>query len=151
MSTTLCSVRWSVRATSQDAGYDLGCADGRIVITTAKKHGAHAMGVHIDPERIQESVAIAKAAGVEKLVTFRLEDAMKVDLSQATVVTLYLLSSSNAALRPILTRQSKPGARIVSHAFDMGDWQPLKTEHVAFDGGFSRTLYLWIADGKVRP
>jgi len=139
------------QVTAQDVVYDLGCGDGRIVITAAKKYGAHAVGVDIDPERIRESAAKAKAAGVEKLVTFMLQDARKVDLSPATVVTLYLLSSANAALRPILTGQLKPGARIVSHAFDMGDWQPLKTEHVASDGGFSRTLYLWIADGKVRP
>jgi SAM-dependent methyltransferase len=136
---------------SQDVVYDLGCGDGRIVITAAKRYGAHAVGVDIDPERIRESVANAKAAGVEKLVTFRLEDAMKVDVSPATVVTLYLLSSSNAALRPILTKQLKPGARIVSHAFSMGDWQPLKTERIADESGFSRTIYLWIADGKVRP
>jgi SAM-dependent methyltransferase len=137
--------------TAKDVVYDLGCGDGRIVITAANRYGAHAVGVDIDPERIQESTANAKAAGVEKLVTFRLEDARKVDVSPATVVTLYLLSSSNAALRPILTRQLKAGARIVSHAFDMGDWQPLKTEHVDGDSGFRRTIYLWIADGKVRP
>jgi SAM-dependent methyltransferase len=139
------------QVTSRDVVYDLGCGDGRIVITAAKKYGAHAVGVDIDPERIRESVANAKAAGVEELVTFKLEDARKVDVSQATVVTLYLLSSSNAALRPILTRQLKPGARIVSHAFDMGDWQPAKTEHIPAGNGFNSTLYLWIADGKVRP
>jgi len=139
------------KVTSRDVVYDLGCGDGRIVITAAKKYGAHGVGVDIDPERIKESEANAKAAGVEKLVTFKLEDAMKVDVSPATVVTLYLLSSSNAALRPILTKQLKPGARIVSHAFDMGDWQPSKTELVPTEAGFNRTLYLWIADGKVRP
>ncbi len=139
------------QVTSKDVVYDLGCGDGRIVITAAKKYGAHAVGVDIDPERIRESEANAKAAGVEKLVTFKLEDALKVDVTQATVVTLYLLSSSNATLRPILTKQLKPGARIVSHAFDMGDWQPVKTEHVTSESSFTRTLYLWITDGKVRP
>lgn len=139
------------QVTSNDVVYDLGCGDGRIVITAAKKYGAHAVGVDIDPERIRESVANAKAAGVEKLVTFSLADALKADVSSATVVTLYLLSSSNAALRPILTKQLKPGARIVSHSFGMGDWQPLKTERIADESGFSRTLYLWIADGKARP
>jgi SAM-dependent methyltransferase len=139
------------QVTSKDVVYDLGCGDGRIVIAAAKIYGAHAVGVDIDPERIRESQANAKAAGVEKLVSFKLEDAMKVDVSQATVVTLYLLSSSNAMLRPILTKQLKPGARIVSHAFSMGDWKPLKTETIADDSGFTRTIYLWKADGVVRP
>jgi ribosomal protein L11 methylase PrmA len=139
------------QVTSKDVVYDLGCGDGRIVIAAAKKYGAHAVGVDIDPERIRESTANAKAAGVEKLVTFKLEDAMKVDISPATVVTLYLLSSSNMQLRPKLTRELKPGARIVSHAFAMGDWQPEKTAQVADQSGFNRTLYLWITDGKVRP
>ncbi len=139
------------QVTSKDLVYDLGCGDGRIVITAAKKYGARGVGIDIDPERIKESQANAKQAGVEKLVTFKLEDAMTADVSEATVVTLYLLSSSNAMLRPILTKQLKPGARIVSHAFSMGDWQPLKTETVTDESGFSRTLYLWKADGKVRP
>jgi ribosomal protein L11 methylase PrmA len=139
------------QVTSKDVVYDLGCGDGRIVITAAKKYGAHGVGVDIEPERIKESTANAKAAGVEKLVTFKLEDAMKVDVSPATVVTLYLLSASNLQLRPKLTRELKPGARIVSHAFTMGDWQPEKTEQVADESGFNRTLYLWRADGKVRP
>jgi SAM-dependent methyltransferase len=139
------------QVTAKDVVYDLGCGDGRIVITAAKKYGARGVGVDIDPERIRESQANAKAAGVEKLVSFRMEDAMKVDVSPATVVTLYLLSNSNAMLRPMLTKQLKPGARIVSHAFPMGDWQPLKTETISDDSGFSRTLYLWKADGKVRP
>jgi SAM-dependent methyltransferase len=139
------------QVTSEDVVYDLGCGDGRIVITAAKKYGAHAVGVDIDPDRIKESLANAKTAGVENLVTFRLEDAMKVDVSPATVVTLYLLTGSNAALRPILTRQLKPGSRIVSHSFGMGDWQPLKTETVSDESGFTRTLYLWKTDGKVRP
>lgn len=137
--------------TSKDVVYDLGCGDGRIVITAAKKYGAHAVGVDIDPERIRESEANAKAAGVEKLVTFKLADAMKVDVSQATVVTLYLLSSSNKLLRPILTKQLKPGARIVSHAFSMDDWLPSKTETITDESGFSRSIFLWKADGKVRP
>ncbi len=137
--------------TSKDVLYDLGCGDGRIVITAAKKYGAHAVGVDIDPSRIEESRANAKAAGVEDLVSFKLEDAMTVDVSPATVVTLYLLTGSNLTLRPILTRQLKPGARIVSHSFGMGDWQPFKTENIADESGFTRTLYLWKADGKMRP
>ena len=137
--------------TSKDTVYDLGCGDGRIVITAAKTYGAHGVGVDIDPDRIREAKANAKAAGVESLVVFNQQDAMTVDVSQATVVTLYLLSSSNLKLRPILTKQLKPGSRIVSHAFSMGDWEPLKTVTVDDPDGYSRTLYLWKADGKVRP
>jgi SAM-dependent methyltransferase len=139
------------QVTSQDVVYDLGCGDGRIVITAAKKYGAHGVGVDFDPQRIRESQENAKIAGVEKLVTFRLQDATRVDVSPASVVTLYLLSSSNLKLRPILTKELKPGARIVSHAFSMGDWEPAKAETFQDSNGYNRTLYLWIADGKVRP
>jgi ribosomal protein L11 methylase PrmA len=137
--------------TKNDVVYDLGCGDGRIPITAAKKYGARGVGVDIDPERIAESNANAKIAGVEKLVSFRLQDAMAVDLSPATVVTLYLLSSSNMRLRPLLTKQLRPGSRIVSHAFSMGDWQPEKVDSFEDDTGMTRTLYLWRTDGKVRP
>lgn len=137
--------------TAQDTVIDLGCGDGRIVITAAKKYGAHGIGIDIDPERIRESIANAAEAGVENLVTFRIGDATKTDVSRATVVTLYLLTSSNEILRPILTKQLKPGARIVSHAFGMGDWAPQKTERIPDDSGFNRTIYLWIADGHFRP
>jgi len=133
-----------------DVVYDLGCGDGRIVITAAKKYGARGMGVDISPERIAESNANAEAAGVSGLVEFRLQDAMTVDVSRATVVTLYLLGTSNRKLRPILTRQLKPGARIVSHAFSMGDWEPAKEEVFTDAGGARRLLYLWVADGRIR-
>ena len=136
--------------TADDVLYDLGCGDGRIVITAAKKFGARGVGVDIDPDRIKESEANAKAAGVESRVSFRMQDAMTVDVSPATVVTLYLLSSSNAKLRPILTKQLRPGARIVSHAFSMGDWKPEKTDVFTDAGGTQRTLYRWVADGTAR-
>lgn len=136
--------------TSTDIVYDLGCGDGRIPITAAKKYGAHAVGVDIDPQRIAESKANAKKAGVENLVEFRLQDAMTVDVSPATVVTLYLGPSSNLKLRPMLTRQLKPGARIVSHAFSMGDWSPLKIDEFRDSTGLIN-LYVWKADGTVRP
>jgi ribosomal protein L11 methylase PrmA len=139
------------QVSAKDVVYDLGCGDGRIVITAAKKYGARGVGIDIDPDRIRESEANAKAAGVDKIVTFKLDDALKADVSEATVVTLYLLSSSNAILRPILTKQLKPGARIVSHAFSMGDWPPAVTETVEDSSGFKRTLFLWKADGQVRP
>ncbi len=106
--------------TNADVVYDLGCGDGRIPIAAAKLFGARGVGIDIDPKRIEESRANAKAAGVDDLVEFRLQDALKADVSDATVVTLYMLASGNAALRPMLTRQLRPGARIVSHAFSMG-------------------------------
>jgi SAM-dependent methyltransferase len=134
-----------------DVVYDLGCGDGRIPITAAKAYGARGIGVDIDPQRIAEANANAKQAGVAHLVAFRLQDAMTVDLSEATVVTLYLLSSSNLKLRPLLTKQLKPGARIVSHAFSMGDWQADKVDTFNDSAGNRRTLYLWKTDGKIRP
>ncbi len=139
------------RVTREDVVYDLGCGDGRVVITAAKKYGARGVGVDIDPERIAESKANAARAGVAHLVEFRLQDAMTVDVSPATVVTLYLLSSSNLKLRPRLTQQLRPGARIVSHAFDMGDWVPTARERFVDSGGVARYLFLWVADGKIRP
>ena len=134
-----------------DVLYDLGCGDGRIPIAAAKRFGTRGVGVDIDPQRIAEANANAKKEGVTHLVTFRLQDAMATDLSDATVVTLYLLSASNLKLRPILTKQLKPGARIVSHAFSMGDWQPDKVDTFIDTSGTTRTLYLWKTDGKVRP
>lgn len=139
------------QVTSKDLVYDLGSGDGRIPITAAQRYGARGVGVDIDPIRIAESRANARKAGVERLVEFRLQDAMTVDVSPATVVTLYLLSSSNLKLRPLLTKQLQPGARIVSHGFSMGDWEPAKVEDYRDRDGSFGTLYLWIADGKVRP
>ena len=136
--------------TAKDIVYDLGCGDGRIVVTAAKKYGAHGVGVDIDPQRIAESRANAKKEGVENLVEFLQQDALTVNVSRATVVTLYLLPDSNMKLRPILTRELKPGSRIVSHAFDMDDWEPLKVDSFKDSGGRIRTLYLWKTDGKIR-
>ena len=108
------------------------------------------MGVDIDPVRIAEANANAKAAGVEHLVTFKLQDALKTDVSTATVVTTYLLSASNLRLRPILTKTMKPGSRIVTHNFSMGDWAPEKSDTFKDAEGRSRTIYLYRVDGKVR-
>ena len=137
--------------TQDDVVYDLGCGDGRIVITAAERFGARGVGVDIDPQRIAESNANAERAGVQHLVRFMEQDALEVDVSEATVVTLYLLSSSNAKLRPILTRQLQPGARIVSHAFGMGEWEPDVTDRFEDERGNTRTLHLWRHDGTVRP
>jgi len=136
--------------TRNDVVFDLGCGDGRIPITAARVYGARGVGVDIDPQRIAEANANAAAAGVSHLVTFRLQDAMTTDVREATVLTLYLLSSSNLKLRPILTRQLKTGSRIVAHNFAMGDWEAEKIDTFMDQDGRSRTLYRWTFDGKVR-
>jgi ribosomal protein L11 methylase PrmA len=136
--------------TARDVVYDLGCGDGRIVIAAAQQFGARGVGVDIDPVRIAEARGNAARAQVEHLVTFRLQDALNTDVSEATVVMLYLLAAQNVALRPTLTRQLQPGARIVSHNFAMGDWEANVVETFTSADGQSRTLYLWNADGKAR-
>ena len=136
--------------TADDVVYDLGSGDGRIPISAAKNYGARGVGVDIDPDRIAEAKANARRAGVSDRVTFILGDAMTTDVSEASVVTLYLLSSSNLKLRPILTRQLTPGTRIVSHAFSMGDWQPDTVETFNDSRGNPRTLYFWRFDGQYR-
>jgi SAM-dependent methyltransferase len=125
-----------------DVVYDLGCGDGRIVVAAAKR-GARAVGIDIDPERIKEANANAAANGVTGKVQFRQEDLFEADIREATVVTLYLLPSLNVKLRPRLMEQLKPGTRIVSHDFDMGDWAPEET--IAVDG---KTVYLWTIPKK---
>ena len=137
--------------TSSDVVYDLGCGDGRIVITAAQRFGARGVGVDIDPQRIAEANANAEREGVQHLVQFVQQDAMTVDISEATVVALYLLSSSNLKLRPRLTEQLAPGARIVSHAFSMGDWAADDIKRFTDLRGNTRTLFLWRHDGTVRP
>jgi ribosomal protein L11 methylase PrmA len=133
---------------ARDVVYDLGCGDGRIVIAAAKTFGARGVGVDIDPARVAEAQRNAVAAGVAHLVTFRVEDVMSTDVSEATVVTLYLLASQNVALKPTLMRQLRPGARIVSHNFAMGDWQPDAVDTFVDAGKWPRTLYLWKIAGR---
>ncbi len=103
-----------------DVVYDLGSGDGRIVVTAAKKYGVKAIGFEIDPQRIKESHENIKKAGVEDLVEIRQQDIRTVDLSQASVLTMYLLPEVNLMIRPNIWKQMKPGSRIVSHDFDMG-------------------------------
>lgn len=130
--------------TRADVVYDLGSGDGRIPIAAAKKFGAHGVGIELDPKLVDESRANARAAGVEALVQFRAENALTSDLSPATVVTLYLLSSSNQILRPKLQRELRPGSRIVSHAFSMGtEWPADKVDQFVSARGDEVTLYLW--------
>ena len=137
--------------TATDVVYDLGSGDGRIPIAAARKFGARGVGIEIDPKLVEEARTRAKAAGVEPLVEFRLQDAMTADVSPATVVTLYVLASGNAKLRPLLTRQLRPGARIVSHAFSMGaDWPADRVDHFTNAQGDEVTLYLWKTDGTIR-
>jgi SAM-dependent methyltransferase len=137
------------QVTKSDVVYDLGSGDGRIPIAAARTYGARGVGLDIDPTLIRASRANAMAAGVAHLVEFRLEDATTADVSQATVVTLYLLSSSNVKLRPHLQRQLRPGARIVSHAFSMGaDWPPDAVEQFRSAAGDTVTLYLWVIREK---
>jgi len=134
-----------------DVVYDLGSGDGRIVIAAAQKFGATGVGIEIDPIRVSEARANAARAHVEHLVTFKLEDAMEADVSEASVVTLYLLAAQNIQLRARLTARLRAGARIVSHNFAMGDWRPDIVDTFTSVDGQKRTLYLWKADGVARP
>jgi tRNA G37 N-methylase Trm5 len=126
-----------------DVVYDLGSGDGRIVVTAAKKYGVKAIGFEIDPQRIKESHENIKKAGVENLVEIRQQDIRTVDLSAASVLTMYLLPEVNLMIRPNIWKQMKPGSRVVSHDFDMGDWKPLKTEQIKDGTSWEHTLYLW--------
>jgi precorrin-6B methylase 2 len=130
--------------TKDDVVYDLGCGDGRIPITAARDFGARAVGIDIDPQRIAEANANVKQAGVGNRVQIRQDDLFQTDIKEASVVTLYLLQSLNMKLRPKLLADLKPGTRIVSHAFDMGDeWKPEKTEEI---GG--TRIFLWTIPKK---
>jgi SAM-dependent methyltransferase len=129
-----------------DIVYDLGCGDGRIVIAAAKEYGAHGVGIDINPERIAEAKENANKAGVEKLVHFEENDLFDADIHEATVVTLFLLNSVNEKLRPKLWKDLKPGTRVVSNTFGMGDWKPDKELNVGdpVEGfSLSRKLFLW--------
>jgi ubiquinone/menaquinone biosynthesis C-methylase UbiE len=128
---------------------DLGSGDGRIPITAAKKFGIRAMGVDLNPARIAESNANAKEAGVNDKVEFKQGDLFQQDISKATVLTMYLLPDVNMKLRPKILKDLKPGTRVVSHAFSMGDWTPEATT-TSPDG--RNTVYMWIVpDPKVGP
>jgi SAM-dependent methyltransferase len=134
----------------EDVLFDLGSGDGRIVITAARRLGARGVGVDIDPALVELARQNAAAAGVSHLVTFRVQDALTVDVADATVVALYLLPEGNARLRPRLTAQLSRGARIVSHSFDMGpEWPPHRTRRMYDAQGLPRILFLWHADGRV--
>lgn len=112
------------KVTSKDLVYDLGCGDGRIVITAVKERGARGVGVDLDPVRIKESRQNAEAAGVSKNIQFFEQNLFETDITRATAVMLYLWPEVNLKLRPKLLRELKPGTRIVSHSHTMGDWEP---------------------------
>lgn len=131
-----------------DILYDLGCGDGRIVITAVKKFGCRGVGVDLDPQRIKESRENAIKENVENKVTFIQQDLFEVDISEATVVTLYLLSSVNVKLRPKLLQDLKPGTRIVSHDFSMGDWKADEEKEV-FVNEDRHVIYFWIVPADV--
>jgi SAM-dependent methyltransferase len=130
---------------SGDVLYDLGCGDGRIVITAAQKFGARGTGVDINPERIKEAEENARQAGVTDRVKFLEKNLFDADIHDATVVTLYLLPDVNMRLRPKLLKDLKVGTRIVSHQFDMGDWKPDKQVEVGW-----RVVYLWTVTEKAK-
>ena len=130
------------QVTKNDVVYDLGCGDGRIVVTAAKKFGCRAYGFDVDPERIQESKENVEKNGVGSLVTIEQKDIFTLDLSKANVVTLYLLPSLNVKLIPQLEKL-RPGSRIVSHDFDMRGVTPDQVVTVDGDGGYGHTVYLW--------
>ncbi|GBD35093.1 Ribosomal protein L11 methyltransferase [bacterium HR36] len=129
------------KVTKNDVVYDLGCGDGRIVVTAAKKYGCKAVGFDIDPQRVKESLENVKKNGVEELVRIEQKDIFTLDLSGASVITLYLLTSLNEKLVPQLQKM-KPGSRVVSHSFEIPGYEPDKVERVNADG-FERTIYLY--------
>lgn len=133
------------KVTKNDVIYDLGSGDGRIPITAAQKFGTRGVGIDINPERIREARANAKKAGVTDRVKFLQQDLFQTDISDASVVTLYLLPQLNVKLRPQLFKQLKPGTRVVSHDFDMGDWKPDRVVQTK-EGS---TIYLWTIPKEV--
>lgn len=133
----------AAKVTKGDVVYDLGTGDGRIPVTAAKKYGARGVGIDIDPQRIKEANDNVKANGVADRVRIVQGDLFETNLSEATVVTLYLLPSLNQKLMPKLKAELKPGTRIVSHAFDMGDWKP--DQEMDVNG---RRIYLWTIPKK---
>ena len=125
-----------------DVVYDLGCGDGRVVTTAARRFGARGVGVDIDPRRLTESREMADLTGVADLLEFRHQDFFTAPIADATVLTLFLSPELNLALRPRLLRDLRPGARIVSHWHDMDDWPPQETVHI-WSNSRERPIYLW--------
>lgn len=138
--------------TEKDVVYDMGSGDGRIVIRAAQKYGARGVGVELDPQLVEQAREKAKEAGVSHLVEFRNQDGLEADISNATVVTLYMFKWFNNALRPKL-QQLKPGSRVIAHDYDIDEWEPTRIIHldpVTDKGVVDRhhTLYLWVVGTK---
>jgi SAM-dependent methyltransferase len=126
----------------QDTVYDLGCGDGRFIISAAEKFGARGVGIDLDPKRLAEAVAGARRAGVSERVSFRQEDLFKTDLSAATVVTLFLFPELNARLAPKLRASLKSGSRIVAYEFGIPGWNADQESQLNIDGN-NHNMYLW--------
>ena len=138
--------------TPGDILYDMGSGDGRVVIEAAKKYGIRAVGVDLNPDLVAKARENAAKEGVSHLVEFRAQDGLTVDISEASVVTLYMFKWFNNALRPKL-QQLKPGARVIAHDFDIDEWKPTRIEYVkspedGSDYAESRTLYIWVIGDK---
>ena len=129
------------KVTAEDYVIDLGCGDGRIVVTAAKMRKAHGLGVDLNPVRVRESKSNAEKAGVTPMVEFRVEDVMKTDIRRASVVTLFLLETVNLRLRPKLFAQLKPGSRVVSNSFSMRDWTP--DRKISHPSAYDKVIYFW--------
>lgn len=127
----------------KDVLYDLGSGDGRIVITAARQFGTRGVGIDIDPERVKDANENAKKAGVTDRTKFILGDIFEADFKEATVVTMYLLQEVNMRLRPKLLKDLRPGTRIVSHNYDLGDWKPRRTIKVTLPDG-DHWVYFWV-------
>jgi ubiquinone/menaquinone biosynthesis C-methylase UbiE len=132
-----------------DVLYDLGSGDGRIPIMAAKQYGIRAIGIEIDPKMVTIAEERAREANVESLVSFRNADMFREHISEATVVTLYLSNKLNLLLRPKLLAELRPGSRILSHDFHMGDWKAERTIRVPWEKGLFRTIYFWRVPGRV--
>jgi SAM-dependent methyltransferase len=132
------------QVSATDFVMDLGCGDGRMLVTAAKKFGARGFGVDINPERIKEATENARTNGVSANVTFEVKNLFETPIAQASVLTMYLLPDINLQLRPRILREMKPGSRIVSHAFTMGDWEPDLQDQVRV-----RDIYFWIVPAQV--
>lgn len=131
------------QVTADDVLFDLGCGDGRILITAAQRFGARGIGIDIDRDRVHDSIQNAEAARVSHLVQFYCQDLYSSDFKEATIVILYLLPHLNLKLRPHLFAQLQPGTRIISHDFDMGDWPPETILHIPIEADETATLYTW--------
>jgi SAM-dependent methyltransferase len=138
------------KVTPGDVVYDLGSGDGRVVITAAQRYGARGVGIELNPVWVRDARRFAEALGVADKVTFRIEDLFTTDLREATVVTLYLYPAMNRKLAPRLLAELRPGARIVSHEYGIGDWPPDRTESMVVNGE-RHVIHFWTVPAAGEP